>query len=105
MGDIGEKVEGVSKEDTLHVGDGFYPGDVGVDFCFLFNVTGIIDSKAIEEIHEDNNNEKDEGQEKDVGHNSKIGVTVYGYVTELQLSNKHGRCLHQGDPSSVEERI
>ena len=105
MGDITEEVEGVSKEDTLHVGDGFYPGDVGVNFCFLFNVTSVIDSKAIEEIHEDNNNEKDEGQEKDIGHYSKIGATVDWYVTELQFSNKHGRGLHQREPSSVEERI
>ena len=90
MGDIGQEIEGITKQNTFHVGDSLYPGDVRVDLSFLFDVTGVIDSHTIEQVHQDNNNEEDEGEKEDIGQDTKVGVTVDGNVTELQLSYKHG---------------
>ena len=64
MRNVGEKVEWISQEDTLNVGDCFHARDVGVDLCLLLDVIGVIDGDTVEEVHEDDHDEEDEGEEE-----------------------------------------
>ena len=101
-GDIAEEVEGVAEQHRLHVGDRLHSGDVRVDLRFLLDVVRVADGEAVEEIHEDDDDEKDEGEEEGVGKHAQVGVGVHGQVAELQLPDKHGGGLDQGGPRPVE---
>ena len=53
-----------------------------------------------QKIHEDNDNEEDEDEEGDV---AEVGHIVKGDVRELQLPNKHGEGLENGESDFVQE--
>ena len=80
---IGKEVKGVTEEQRLSVGDGVNYGEIGVGLRFVLDLPDVTDGETVEEVHEDNNDQDDEGKEVDVTERHEIAVEIYGDVREL----------------------
>jgi len=101
LGPIGQEVVGIIEEDGFRVGDEIHLGLEAEDFSFFSDETSVGDCETVEEVHEDNHDEKNEGNEDDVAE----GVFSEGDVTELKLSNKHGNCFDKTCSNTVKEDV
>ena len=52
----------------------------------MFDITRVVYSEAVQQIHEDNNNEENKGEEEGVGEHSKIGAAVDGKVGAVAVA-------------------
>ena len=64
---VREEVEGVAEQHGLEGGDGLDLGAVGEDLGLLADETGVADSEAVEEVHQDDHDEEDKAEEEEVG--------------------------------------
>ena len=61
---VGEEIKRVAKQDRLEVGDRLDPRDVAHDLRLLHDQPGVGDREAVQEVHQDDNDEEDEGDEE-----------------------------------------
>ena len=102
---VGEKVEGVSKQNCLKAGNRLDPDDVGDDLGLLLDHRSVAHGQTVQEVHEDYNDEEDEGEEVEVA--DRPGARFRGDrdVRELDLADKHGRGLDDRQPRIVKELV
>ena len=102
---VGEKVEGVSKQNCLKAGNRLDPDDVGDDLGRLLDHRSVADGQTVQEVHEDDDDEEDEGEKVEVA--DRPGARLRGDrdVRELDLTDKHGRGLDDRQPRIVKELI
>ena len=80
---VGEKVEGVSKQNCFKAGNRLDPDDVRDDLGLLLDHRSVAHGQTVQEVHEDDNDEEDEGEEEGVSEHPKVGRRVHWQVTEL----------------------
>ena len=90
----------ISQKCGLCLRNDLHPGDVGVYLGLLPYKPCITHSKAVKEVHQDNNDEEHEGKEEEITERR-----VERNVRKFQLSNKHGEGLDKSETNIVKERI
>ena len=102
---VGEKVEGVSKQNCLKAGNRLDPDDVRDDLGLLLDHRSVAHGQTVQEVHEDDDDEEDEGEEVEVA--DRPGARLRGDwdVRELDLTDKHGRGLDDRQPRIVKELV
>ena len=71
----------------------------------LLDLLNVGDGQAIEEVHQDDNYEEDEGEEVKIAEMHQAALSVYWNAAELQFSHKHGERFHKCQKGTVEERL
>ena len=102
---VGEKVEGVSKQNCLKAGNRLDPDDVRDDLGLLLDHRSVAHGQTVQEVHEDDNDEEDEGEEVEVANRPGARLRGDRDVRELDLTDKHGRGLDDRQPRIVKELI
>jgi len=75
------------------------------DLRFLSDCSCVADCKTVEEVHEDNHDEKHKAEKEAVSKGSEVAVKIHGDIAELKLADEHRGRLDQRGPSLVEEDI
>ena len=100
-GPPGQELEGVAQQDTLHVGDGLHPGGLAHYLGLLHDDPGVGHGQAVEEIHQDHNDEEHKYNEEREGEPRNPRVGVDRDVREFQLSDKHRDGLDDAGPGAI----
>ena len=95
-----QEVGGISQQGGLSLGDDLHPADVSVDLRLLPDEPGVADRQAVEEVHQDHDNQEYKQQEEDVAEGG-----VERNIGELEFANEHREGLDQSESDSIEERI
>ena len=67
---------------------------------FIPKKSDVADGQTIQQIHENNHNEKNKAQKIDIAKSS-----INRQITKFQFSNKHGECFDNTVTQSIEKEI
>ena len=82
-GHAGQEVEGVAEQQRLRVGDRVHDAEVGHRLRPLLDLADVTDRQTVEEVHQDDHDQDDEGEEVDVAEGHEWAVEVDGDIREL----------------------